>query len=125
MTKHDKTALRRYYRSIASLLPCSGKQKRLILRSAKDNITSYLLDHPEADFAQIRQHFGTPEEIAAAFVSDMDMPGLLSALRVRKRIFLSVIATLIAALLLWGTGVAIAVADQNAANPGYIVDHTP
>jgi len=122
MTKHDQASLRKYFRSISGLLPCSGKQKRVILQSAKENVNAFLEDHPDADFSQVEAHFGAPEQIASAFVADMDMPRLLNALRSRKRIFLSVIVALIAALLLWGGGVAIAVADQSAANPGYIVD---
>lgn len=122
MTKPDETALRRYYRSIASLLPCGGREKKTLLRTTRDSVASYLLDHPEADFARVQQHFGTPEEIAAAFVGDMDMPRLLAALRSRRRVFLAVIAALVAALLLWGGGVALTVADQHNANPSYIVD---
>lgn len=122
MTRTDTTALRKYFRSISSLLPCGGKQKRLILGTARNNVAVYLQDHPDADFAQIQQHFGTPEEIAAAFVSDMDMPELLGALRSRRRVFVAVIAALIAALLLWGGGVALTVADQHNANPSYFVD---
>ena len=122
MTKHDQASLRKYFRSISGLLPCPGKQKRMILQSAKENVSAFLEDHPEADFSQVQAHFGAPEQIASAFVADMDMPKLLNALRGRKRIFLSVIAALITALLLWGGGVAIAVADHNAANPNYIVD---
>ena len=122
MTKHDQASLRKYFRSISGLLPCPGKQKRMILQSAKENVSAFLEDHPDADFSQVEAHFGAPEQIASAFVADMDMPKLLNALRGRKRIFLSVIAALITALLLWGGGVAIAVADQNAANPNYIVD---
>lgn len=122
MTRTDNFALRKYFRSISSLLPCNGKQKRLILGTARNNVAVYLQDHPEADFTCIQQHFGTPEEIATAFVTDMDMPRLLAALRSRKRVFVAVIAALAAALLLWGGGVALTVADQHNSNPSYIVD---
>ena len=122
MTRTDNFALRQYFRSISSLLPCGSKQKRLILGTARNNVAVFLQDHPEADFACIQQHFGTPEEIAAAFVSDMDMPQLLGALRSRRRVFVAVIGALAAALLLWGAGVALTVADQHNANPSYFVD---
>lgn len=125
MTKHDQVSLRKYFRSIAGLLPCSGKQKRIILQSAKENVAAFLEDHPDADFSQIEAHFGAPEQIASAFVTDMDMPVLLGALRSRKRVFVAIIAALTTALILWGCGVAIIVADQRSANPSYIVDQTP
>ena len=125
MTKHDKITLNRYYRSIRSWLPCGKAQRAQILCSVKDNVAAYLEDHPDADFLQIQAHFGSPQQIAAALVEGMDTPSLLTALRNRRRVLNTVIAGLAAALIIWGCGVGIAVAEQHTASPEYIVDQTP
>ena len=97
--KHKK--LHRYYRAIAEHLPCSHKQKRQILQDLRTRVEGYLLEHPDADAAQIQAHFGKVEEIAAAYVEDMGAPELLKALYVRRRVFKAVAICVATVILLW------------------------
>lgn len=113
-------ALRRYFRSIRSWLPCPAKQKQQILSQVKENVFAFLEEHPDGDLCAIEQQFGSPRQIAAAYVDDMDTPALLAALRIRKRVFLAVIAGLIAAMLLWGWGVSTAIIEQRNINYGHL-----
>lgn len=53
MTTHDQRSLRKYFRSISGLLPCSGKQKHMILQSARENVNAFLEEHPQADFSLV------------------------------------------------------------------------
>lgn len=118
--KASDAALRRYFHNIRSWLPCSCKQKRLILAQVKENIFAFREDHPEADMEAIEAQFGSPRQIAAGYVDDMDTPDLLTALRLRKRIFLAVVAGLLAAMLLWGWGVSAAILEQRDINYGHL-----
>ena len=118
--------LRGYYSSIRSWLPCPRKMKRIILSDIRENVEFYLEENPDATIAQIQSHFGNAQQIAASYVSDLDMTKLLRDLRLRKRIFTAVItavsAALIAALLLWGWGVGQSIIETRNESNGYFVE---
>lgn len=81
-----EAALKRYYCTIRSFLPCSQKLKKRILDEIQNSVNGYLKDHPEANISEIEARFGEPKNIAAAYVDDMNTPELLHTLRVRRRI---------------------------------------
>ena len=91
----------------------------MILSNIRENVEAYLQGNPQADIVQIRAHFGTPQELAASYVADLDMPNLLKELRVRRRVMTAVTAGLLAILLLWGCGIAAVVAEQHDIISGY------
>ena len=76
MRKGNRTA-RRYLREAKSWLPCSGKQKRDILARIENVVNDYVDQNPDADYSEIMNRFGTPRQIAAAYVDDMDTEELL------------------------------------------------
>lgn len=117
--KHNERALAHYFRSIGSWLPCGRKQRQKILSSVEENVRSFLAENPGSGMPQIKKHFGTPKQIAAGCVDDMDTAALLSALRLRKRIYRAIIAALLVLTLLWGIGVGIAVIEQHNATYGW------
>lgn len=120
--KTPNAALRRYFRSIRSWLPCGAKQKQQIMNQVKENVLAFCEENPEADLDAVQTQFGSPRQIAAAYVDDLDTPALLAALRLRKRIFTAVIAGLIAAMFLWGWAVSTAIMEQRDISYGNIVD---
>ena len=78
--------LKKYYHSIKSWLPGSGKQNKLILATIQEDVSAYLSENPEAGASEIEQRFGSPRQIAAACVDEMDMEELLRHLRLRKKL---------------------------------------
>jgi hypothetical protein len=121
MTETTK-ALSGYYREIRSWLPCSRKQKDLILSRFRDSVQAYLEENPAADFDQIRAHFGTPELIAGTYVEELGTAELLRSLRVRRRIVAIVAGTALVVLLIWICAVGWAITKLNAQANGHIVD---
>lgn len=93
--------LKQYYRQIQSWLPCGGKIKRQMMASITANIEGYLAEHPQTDFAALQSHFGTPQQIAATYVDDMDTAELLGAIHNRRRILQSVIRGVTAIVAIW------------------------
>ena len=93
--------LKQYYRQIQSWLPCGGRLKRRMMASITANIEGYLAEHPHLDFAALQSHFGTPQQIAAAYVDDMDTSELLSAIHNRRKILLSVVYGVTAIVAIW------------------------
>lgn len=57
-----------YMQEIKRNLVCDNKQRKKFLSSFSDNMDEYLNDNPDADFAQLQEDLGTPEEIANAFL---------------------------------------------------------
>lgn len=118
--------LRRYCRSIRSWLPCPGKLKTMILADISENVAAYLEENPQANLSQLHAQFGTPQQIAADYVADLDMPKLLHDLRLRKRLFTAVTASisaaLIAALLMWGWGIGQSIVETRNETDGYFIE---
>lgn len=117
--KERNRQLKKYYRSVRSWLPCSRKLKNRILGQIGENISAYLEDHPSAAFADIQQRFGGPQQIAAAYVEEMDSAELLRDLRVHNRIVRIVIACAAAVIVIWGASVTVAVIEHKNAVNGY------
>lgn len=113
-------ALRRYYWTIRSYLPCSGKLKKQILMEIRTNISHYLEEFPEAEFSQIEGRFGTPQSIAAAYVDDMNTQELLRALRIRRRIVKFIICSLLLVLIAWAGAVGYVTTKAVANYPGNV-----
>ncbi len=97
----------------------------MILSNIRENVEAYLQGNPQADIVQIRAHFGTPQELAASYVADLDMANLLKELRVGRRVMTAVTAGLLAILLLWGCGIAAVVAEHHAVISGYYESIVP
>ena len=110
---------RKYCRLVRSFLPCSAKQRSLILGEIKSNLSAYLEENPSASFEEIESRFGTPRQIAVAHVEEMGTEELLKRLRIRKRIFAVISAAVVLALLIWSSVVTIEVIHHKKTDNGY------
>lgn len=93
--------LNRYYRQIRWWLPCGGRLKRQLMDSITATIEAYIDENPFSDIVDLQNHFGSPQQIAAAYVDEMDMQQLLKALLVRRKLLTVVIAVAAFIILLW------------------------
>lgn len=98
--------LRSYYRQTVRMLPCARKIRAGLRERLRADITDYLSEHPDATAQTLREQFGSPESIAAAYVETMGAEELLQKLRLHDRIVRGVIAVLAIASLI---GCAIAI----------------
>lgn len=106
MTEKD---IRRYCRAVGSYLPCSRRQKRQILRDLRQRLEEYCGEHP--DGASLEEQFGTPQQVAAGYVDDMDTTELLHALRYRRRVTTIVVAGVLTALAVFAVALYMQVHD--------------
>lgn len=109
--------IRRYCRAVGSYLPCSRQQKRDILTNLRQRLEDHLAQQPDGTPEEL---FGTPQQVAAAYVDDMDTHELLGKLRWRHRVVTIALAGMLAALLLWGIGLSIEVYDYRQALNGWM-----
>ena len=110
---------RKYCRLVRSFLPCSVKQRRLILSEIKSNLSVYLEEKPSADFTEIENRFGKPGHIAAAYVDEMGTEELLKQFRIRKKIVTIICACAALALLIWSSVITIELIDHKKSDNGY------
>lgn len=120
MGKHNSAA-RRYLREIRGWLPCSRKLKRDILEKIGNTITDYLSENPTAPYTELTARFGTPQQIAASYVDEMETGELLRDLRIRKKIVQIITAVAVAVVMLWLGVVSIALFEHNSQMNGQIV----
>lgn len=119
MTAND-SVLRRYCRDVRSWLPGSRQLRKQVTTQLRDSVESYLEQEPNADFSQVRSHFGEPQAIAAAYVDNANTVDLLLALRVRRRVVATVTAVASAALVLWASVVTYAAIKEYRLNQAII-----
>lgn len=93
--------LNKYYRQIRRWLPCGGRLKQQLMESISTTIEAYIAENPFQDIVDVQHHFGSPQQIAAAYVDEMDMQQLLNALYIRRKVVTTVILVAVAAILLW------------------------
>ena len=114
--------LKKYYRSIRRCLSCPGKMKNRILDNIRQSVSAYLEENPTADFAAVQQHFGTPQQIAAACIEEMTAPEIVKNFKVKKTVITIVCTAVALALLMWGITLGIALIENyNSAHGFYIV----
>ncbi|MBR3979156.1 MAG: hypothetical protein IKJ94_06000 [Oscillospiraceae bacterium] len=111
--------LKQYYRDISKHLPVGRKQKQQILLTITQSVEDYLAAHPLADFQAVQAHFGSPQEIAAAYIENMTTPEILKKFRFRKTVLTILCATAATALLLWGVVVGTALINEITSSGGY------
>ena len=117
--------LKAYYRQVATWLPCGGRLKKQLMARITATVDGYLAEHPEADFAALQTRFGTPRQIASAFVDEMETDELLNALRTRRKIVKIVLICAAAIIAIWAIAVLSLWIIGLENTLGYVVVHPP
>lgn len=92
---------KKYLRRVNTWLPCTGRLKKQIKEEILTALNRFLEDHPDADYQAIVAQFGTPQQIAASYVDEMDTPELLHNLLIKQRIVRTVTCGVAAIALIW------------------------
>lgn len=98
-----KMQLFRYLLDIAFYLLVPWKQKKEILRKIKRSIESYIFDGDYISYRQIRSRFGDPQQIAMAYLTEMDPEELLERINRKRIVVRGFVTVVIIALALWAT----------------------
>lgn len=112
---------RRYLRQVRTWLPCGGTMKRQIMEKIRSSISRFLEEEPSADYDSIVFRFGTPQQIASAYVDEQDTEVLLRKLRIKRRIVAAVCCTAAACVAIWLSVALAAYVNFSIAENGYAV----
>lgn len=113
--------LLRYLWKVRGELPRNRRQKKQILSRVESSVRDFVTENPHADYAAITQRFGTPQQIAASCIEEMDAQELTLQLRIRKTIVRIVAATALVLVLLWAGVVVTALIRHVKAMNGYLI----
>lgn len=116
-----KRELRQYYLSVRKLLPCGLKQKTAFIRRLEGSIAAYVSEYPDADFTQIERHFGTPQQIAAAYIEEMEPQEIAGKLKIRRRIVCIVAGAVAICIFIWSAVLLSAFIKEAESADGYYV----
>jgi hypothetical protein len=110
--------VKRYKRRVKANLLCSTGLSRQFLSDLSDSIDNYIEENNVTRLEEVRDHFGTPEQIARSFLAETD----ISVIRKKVRLKQIILLALIAALLIWAVGVAISTKTSYDARGGYGIE---
>ncbi len=112
MDKKLNTDINKYIKDIKSYLICDYKTEKKFIDDFKNDVLSYIEDNSINDINKIIEHFGTPQEIAKGFFESADTQKIKRKINIGKTITICFIV----ALIVWATGVTMAVVDTHNSN---------
>lgn len=87
-----------------------------MLTALRSEAEAYCAETRDAD---LEARFGTPQQVAAAYVDAMSTQELLAALRRRRQVLTILIAAVLTALLLWVAALCVSLYDYHQAYNGW------
>lgn len=112
----------RYFRQIKRRLPVGGIHRKEFLANIRKSIEVYAAENPDTMLSDYYERFGTPDEIAVAFLSEMPCGEINSKMQRGRMAF--VVAVCIAVVSVIALSVTISYIIKHNANShyGYITD---
>lgn len=101
------SGLRQYYKEISALLMCSSSQKKHFISDLDCCIKDYIADNPKCTIEDIKENFGTTEEISRSFMENSNCFYIKKKLNIKK----AIIAAIVIALFIWLVFVVISLID--------------
>lgn len=86
MKKKLTSKLKQYYKQINSYIPRKYPHRKEIISSIHEDISSYVLEHPDISYEDIIEHFGTPEEMTLSFAESLSLEDIVSNSRRQHRV---------------------------------------
>lgn len=99
MSRKQSWYIEKYVRAVSGFLPCSGKTKKPWLDAIRAQAEDYIAQG--GDPAALAERFGTPQQVAAAYVDELPTAELLAQLHIRRRVVTTVVLAVVAALAVY------------------------
>lgn len=109
-----------YIKNIQKQILYKTKESNQFIDDLKANIVDYIEENQVTDISDIKQHFGSEEEIAKSFLETTDIKTLKRKITIKRLIAVFVIV----AILILGTATTIIIIDSKKELPSYMVDYS-
>ena len=93
MTEINKD-IEKYLSQVKAYLPCKKSDKAVILEDIRQAISEFAENSDIQSIDDIYKRFGTPEEIAKAYLSDAEPNNIKKAINIRKVFVIAVVIAL-------------------------------
>ncbi len=115
-----KNEINEYIKNIKKQLLYGTKESKLFLKELKQNILDFAYENKNTDMTAIRQQFGTEEEVANAFLENIDIKAVKKKITIKRLIAVLVVAI----ITVWSIAMIIATIDTKKATTTYIDRNT-
>lgn len=89
-----ETEIEKYISEIESNLVCCGRLNKSLAKEIEGSVYDYAESRDIKDISEVYNHFGTPEEMARAYLSQVDPKKIRKAVNVRKVVIIGVVVAL-------------------------------
>ncbi len=73
-----------YLKEIEKSLVCSKGEKKIYLKDLKNSIQQFIQEEKIVNFSKVREHFGTPTDIAESYLTTVDVADIKKKLSVKR-----------------------------------------
>ncbi len=114
MTSIEKET-QKYISDVSSKLLCSSKKKKELVEDIRRAVLDFVENSGIKDISDVCKHFGTPEELAKAYMSELDPKQIKKKVNIRRAVTIALVVT-IAILVI---GLTIELIDAHRTGMGY------
>lgn len=100
--------VKKYLKEVKGYLLCDSGTKQKFIADFERDLNAYIAESQPQGIAEIRAHFGEADEIAKAFLAEMNIKEVKKKLDARRAVTKVAIAVAIAVLLVWAGGITYA-----------------
>ncbi len=111
-----------YVRRVSRRMPVGGKQKRQFLAVLKENVLRYMEENPATTVSQLEANLGSPDDIAADFISQMSYKEINNKFRARNRIIAAVAVAALLIVSIWAVAVSTALTNAKDKTDGQLIN---
>lgn len=73
-----------YCRTVSAFFPSATPGKRKFLRELRAQAKAFLAEHPDGGYGELVARFGSPEQVADAYIAQLDSGKLVRSIRFRR-----------------------------------------
>ncbi len=110
--------IEKYMSEVNSHLFCLQKNKKAVLEDIREAILEFTENNEVETMDVIYARFGTPEEIAKAYIADAEPQNIKKAFNIRKMIVVAIVIL----ILIYLTIMLCVAYDAHSANHGYFIE---
>lgn len=112
----------RYFRQVKRRLPVGGIHRKEFLANIKKSIEVYAAENPDTMLSNYYERFGTPDEIAVAFLSEMTYGEINSKMQRGRMAFAVAVCIAVVSVIALSVTISYVIKHNVNSHYGYITD---
>lgn len=92
-----------------------------MLSRIANSIRDYVSENTHVSYDRLVRRFGTPKEIVAGYINELEPEELLAEFQKKKNIYRTIVITSILCVMMWGVWIFLSYTDHANDMNGYVV----